>query len=112
MVESLVLVFESPNEMLELVEMLLELMVERPMVGIATLTLAASVICFILTGSIVPIVCGLLISLWGHWRISRRRVITLGLSDRTAPSRRRDQCLHGLRGGSSTISAHAIQVAV
>jgi hypothetical protein len=73
----------------EFVEMLLELMVERPMVGIVTLTFAVSVICFVLTGSIVPIICGLLISLWVHWRISRRRIITLGLSDRTAPKGKR-----------------------
>jgi hypothetical protein len=75
--------------MAELVEMLLELMVARPMVGIVALVFAVSVVCFVLTGSIVPIVCGLLIPLWVHWRISLRRTITLGLTDRDAPKGKR-----------------------
>jgi hypothetical protein len=78
--ESLVLLFET-ERMEEAVELLLELIAERPVVGIAALALALSFICFIFTGSIVPIVCGFLISLWVRWRISRYRNITLGLGD-------------------------------
>ena len=72
----------------ELVELLLAAMVERPIVGIAVLTFLLSFTCFTLTGSVVPIVFGFLISLCVHWRISRCRVTTLGLSDGTAPTRR------------------------
>ena len=69
----------------ELVELLLELAVERPIVGIAALTLGLSFVCFTFTGSIVPIVVGLRPALWVHWRISRRRLITLDLSDSPVP---------------------------
>ena len=69
----------------EVVELLLELMVERPAVGMAALSWLLSFICFTLTGSTVPIVGGFLISLWVRWRISQDRSITLDLADRTAP---------------------------
>jgi hypothetical protein len=69
----------------EVVELLLELMAERPAVGSAALSLLVSFICFKLTGSTVPIVGGFLISLWVRWRSLRCSNIALGLADRTAP---------------------------
>ena len=65
----------------ELVELLLELAVERPAAGIAVLMLSLSLVCFIFTGSVVPIVAGLLAALWVHRRISRRCGITLDPSE-------------------------------
>ena len=88
MAKRFVLLFESGG-VEELVELLLAFAVERPAVGVASLTIGLSFLCFLVTGSIVPIAAGLLISLWAHWRISRRGVITLDLSDGPVPRRKR-----------------------
>ena len=66
----------------EILELLLDLIVERPIAGVVVSIVALSVICFVLTGSIVPIPLGVLIIGWVHWRISRYRVLTLGVSDK------------------------------
>jgi len=75
--------------MLELLELLLDpllldVIVERPMVGMMVLALFIYWTSFVLTGSILPTLFGLLISLLVGWWISPRPLITLALSDRTA----------------------------
>ena len=67
-----------------LVELLLDLIAERPVVGLVIVTGCSFIICFILMDSIVPIVLGVLIALGVAWGISQPDLMTLGLSGKPA----------------------------
>jgi hypothetical protein len=66
-----------------LLDPLLDGIVERPVVGIFVLALLVYWTSFVLTGSILPTLFGLLISLLVGWGISPRPLTKLALSDRT-----------------------------
>jgi len=75
--------------MLEFLELLLDPMldgiVERPVVGIMVLALFVYWTSFVLTGSLLPMLFGLLTSLLVGWGIWPHPLIRLALSDRTPP---------------------------
>jgi len=65
--------------MIELFELLLELALDNPVIGVTVIILPGSLICFMLIGSVVPVVCGVLIALLVRWLLSRRNLTTLNL---------------------------------
>ena len=75
--------------MLDFVEFLLDPLLdgimERPVAGIMVFALFGYWTSFVVTGSILPTLFGLLISLLVGWGISPRPLIKLALSDRTPP---------------------------
>lgn len=75
--------------MLEFLELLLDPLLDgivgRHVVGIIVLVLLVYGTSFVLTGSILPTLFGLLTSLLLGWGISPRPLIKLALSDRTPP---------------------------
>jgi hypothetical protein len=80
--------------MLELLDLLLEpflldVIVESPEVGMAATIIVLNLFTywtsFVLTGSILPTLFFMLISLLVGWAMSPRPLITLALSDRAAP---------------------------
>ena len=68
-----------------LLDPVLDGIVEQPVGGIIVLNLLVYWTSFELTGSILPTVFGLLVSLLVGWMISPCPLIKLGLSDRTTP---------------------------
>jgi hypothetical protein len=65
-----------------IVELLLDLIAERPIGGLIAVTGCSFIICFILTDSIVPIILGVLIALGVGRGISQPGLMTLGLSEK------------------------------
>src|SRR6266496_1327608 len=62
---------------------LVEFLLEEPVLCAVLITLLVWLIFAGLLGNILPIVCGVLISVFIHWRFSQR-LVTLGLSRRNS----------------------------
>jgi hypothetical protein len=71
-------------EMVELFELLVDLVLDQPILGVLAISIIVVYVGSRLIG-VVPSVCGLLISVWIGWRFSQQHIIGLDLSSQDQP---------------------------
>jgi|HubBroStandDraft_1064217.scaffolds.fasta_scaffold85236_3 hypothetical protein len=75
---------EPSTGMAELLELLVELVLDQPILGVLAILIIVVYVGSRLIG-VVPTACGLLISAWIGWRFSQDRIIGLDLSRQEQP---------------------------